>query len=68
MRRVITLSVHYVKPLDRYEISIETNDGLIYIRLYKTDSMRSLSNFIARAIEFLESIELEKEVTKIACN
>lgn len=59
-RRVTTLSVHYCKPLDCYKIAIETNDGLTYLIRYKTDSMRSLIEFIARKIKIFERTELEK--------
>lgn len=53
-RRLTTLSVHYCKPLSRYEIAMETNDGLEYVGLIKADSMRSLIEFIARKIEIFE--------------
>ncbi len=59
-RRVTTLSVHYCKPLECYEIAIETNNGTTYLdRLYGA-SLRDFITFIAEKIKELESTELEK--------
>lgn len=68
MPKVTALSVHYNEPLHCYQISIEADNGGSYLGRHKTDSMRSLINFIAQEIRILESTELENGGDEIACN
>lgn len=68
VRRVTTLSVHYCKPLECYEIAIEANDGTTYLGRHYGTSLRGFINFIARKINEIEMTELEKGGDKIACN
>lgn len=59
-RRVTTLSVHYCKPLECYEIAIETNDGTTYLGRHYGTSLRDFIIFITEKIKELESTGLEK--------
>lgn len=68
MPRVTTISVNYSKALHCYKIAAEADNGANYVGRCYLDSMRDLLDWLAYEIEELESTELEKEVTKIACN
>lgn len=67
-KRVTTLSVHYCKPLQCYEIAIEANDGTTYLGRHYAKSLRDFSAFIARKINEIESTELDIGGDQIACD
>lgn len=57
VRRVTTLSVHYCKPLECYEIAIEANDGTTYLGRHYAKSLCDLIYIIAEEIKELERTE-----------
>lgn len=60
MPRVTTLSVHYLKQLDCYQIAIEADNGTTYLGRHSVESLHDLIYIIAVEIKELESPELDK--------
>lgn len=58
--RVTTLSVHYLKQLDCYQIAIEADNGASYLGRHYVESLSDLIYIIAEEIKELEQTELVK--------
>lgn len=67
MPRVKALSVHYLKQLDCYQISIESDNGATYLGRHYVESLRDLICLIAEEIKVLERSE-SKGGDQIACD
>lgn len=57
MPRVTALSAHYLKHLGRYQITIEADNGDIYLGRHYVESLSDLIYIIAEEIKELERTE-----------